>query len=188
MSDTRRLISCLLVCLASFTQGVMYAWNSFAVPQLTSDNNLNNTDLIISYVSSSHSMGSAVGAIFSGFISYCGPLHRVIPIISLLTAVAWSVIALVKSLPILATGKFFVGFLIVLECSHVPLYIASVCPEKYSGFLLSLFSITRNLSQILYLQLPLLWCLHCFWQCLLWSWLMKVIIRAPNPLKEEQVI
>ena len=148
MQDTRRLLSCFLVCLAPFTQGVMYVWNSFAVPQLIGASNMKNTDFMISYVSSSHSVGCAVGALFSGLIVNCGPLHRVIPIISLLTAVAWTVMALVDNLCIIVVTKFFVGFLIVLECSSVPLYIASVSPENYSGFFLSLFSVTRSLSQI----------------------------------------
>ena len=149
MSDKGRIFFCLLVCLASFTQGVMYSLNSFAFPQLmTQANKTSTSSLIIPYISSSHIIGSATGAIFSGMISNCGPLHRVIPFVSFFTAVSWGIIALVRSLSIIVAAKFFMGFFIVLECSQVPLYIADVCPEKYSGYLLSLFSITRNFSQI----------------------------------------
>ena len=71
-----------------------------------------------------------------------------IPSLSFLTAIAWSVTTTVSNITIITTAKFCVGFLTVLECAYVPLYIAKTCPHKYSGFCLSLVSITRNFSQI----------------------------------------
>ena len=123
MKNSRRLISSILVCLGPFTQGVMYTWNSYGIPHLISVYDANNTEFILTYVSSSHSLGCTAGAICTGLLVTTAPLHVLIPSLSFLTAVAWSVTTTVSNITIITTAKFCVGFLTVLECAYVPLYI-----------------------------------------------------------------
>eukprot|EP00090_Calanus_glacialis_P008071 TRINITY_DN16416_c0_g1_i1.p1 TRINITY_DN16416_c0_g1~~TRINITY_DN16416_c0_g1_i1.p1 ORF type:complete len:486 (+),score=63.16 TRINITY_DN16416_c0_g1_i1:32-1489(+) len=183
MEGKKKVFSCIMVCLSAFTQGTMFLWNSFSLPKLEKealmDNNCNISDSNItmhiteeacvgdlsehhlSFIASAHSIGAALGALFSGSVLSLGPLNMILPILSIAVVLSWAMMVHAPSLTIMVVGKILLGLSVTLQCSQVPLYIAHVAPSKHRGLLLSSFSIIRNLSQIIVTAsaelLPLTW-------------------------------
>ena len=183
MTGKKKVFSCIMVCLSAFTQGTMFLWNSFSLPNLEnegfmekdcnmSDNNLSLnitedacaediSEHHVSLIASAHSIGAAVGALFSGTILSLGPLNIILPILSIAVVLSWAMMVHAPTLIIMVVGKTLLGLFVTLQCSQVPLYIAQVAPNKHKGLLLSSFSIIRNMAQIIVTAsaelLPLSW-------------------------------
>jgi len=160
-----------MVCLAAFTQGTMFLWNSFSLPMIENealtkyDYNLSQDNLTVeisedsqelvisehnlSLIASAHSIGAAIGALGSGFVLSLGPLNIVLPLLSIAVVLSWVMMVYAPTIQIMVIGKLLLGLSITLQCSQVPLYIAQVAPSNHRGLLLSFFSIIRNLSQII---------------------------------------
>ena len=184
MEGKKKVFSCIMVCLAAFTQGTMFLWNSFSLPYIEkepfiveNDNNMREGNLTMDIsednhtvnisehhsglIASAHSIGAAIGAICCGSVLSIGPLNIVLPLLSFAVVLSWALMVHASSLSMLVAGKLLLGLSVTLQCSQVPLYIAQVAPTKHRGLLLSSFSIIRNLSQIIVTAsaelLPLSW-------------------------------
>ena len=168
MERKKEVFSCVMVCLAAFTQGTMFLWNSFSLPSLMeehsleSDGNISGTSGTQNFtegnkveghneslIASAHSIGAALGAILSGFVLTLGPMHVVIPLLSVFIISSWALMVHGVSMLMMIAGKILLGLSVTLQCSQVPLYIAHVAPTEHRGLLLSSISIIRNLSQII---------------------------------------
>ena len=154
--EWRAVFSCLAVTLAALTQGTMYVWNSFALPQIEEEfcggNCTNSTGSQVGQVSllaSASYIGAGVGAVLSGWAVSVLPHSRLIPGLAVVTGLSW-VCLLAAPLPaLMVAGKLVLGLAVSLQCSAVPLYISIVAPPARRGLLLSLYSIVRNLGQVL---------------------------------------
>ena len=166
MEGKKKVFSCIMVCLAAFTQGTMFLWNSFSLPTIGKESLMNNNSEMssdnltvrtteetsehhVSLIASAHSIGAAIGALFSGSVLSLGPLNILLPSLAIAVVLSWAMMVHASSLPVLVTGKILLGLFITLQCSQVPLYIGQVAPSRHRGLLLSSFSIIRNIAQII---------------------------------------
>merc|ERR1719264_9136 len=150
--------SCAIPCLAALSQGVLLCWLNPVLPQMERGNGtgdfvkpLQGTDE--SLVASAHNAGGMVGAAVSGLLLILAKkigLHRLLPLLALLSTASWLLIALVPKVASVVAGRSLAGFFVISLASISPNYISTVAPSpSSSATFLSLFNVARNLGMFL---------------------------------------
>jgi len=148
------ILSCCVVCVAAFAQGVLLMWVNPVLPQLVNGTDHDDhlpplDDVKLSFVTSAHNIGSMIGAALSGLVlllaKYLG-LHRLFPLLALFSSLSWLLLSMVPHYQAVIAGRALAGLFVTTLASLSPNYIASVAPESYRGVLLSIFSVVRNVG------------------------------------------
>jgi len=148
------ILSCCVVCVAAFSQGVLLMWVNPVLPQLVNgtdhDDHLPPLDEVkLSFVTSAHNIGSMVGAALSGLVlllaKYLG-LHRLFPLLALFSCLSWLLLSIVPHYQAVIAGRALAGLFVTTLASLSPNYIATVAPEAYRAPMLSTFNVVRNVG------------------------------------------
>ena len=148
------VLSCGVVCIAAFSQGVLLMWVNPVLPQLVNGTDHDDhlpplDDIKLSFVTSAHNIGSMIGAAFSGPVlmlaKFLG-LHRMFPILALLSTLSWFLTSTVPHYQAVIAGRALAGLFVTTLASLSPNYIAAVAPESYRPVLLSMFNVIRNVG------------------------------------------
>jgi len=148
------ILSCCVVCVAAFAQGVLLMWVNPVLPQLVNGTDHDDhlpplDDVKLSFVTSAHNIGSMIGAALSGLVlllaKYLG-LHRLFPLLALFSSLSWLLLSMVPHYQAVIAGRALAGLFVTTLASLSPNYIATVAPEAYRGVMLSVFNVVRNVG------------------------------------------
>jgi len=157
-SKALALLSCSIPCFAALSQGVLLTWLNPVLPQMESGNGtgdfakpLQGSDEQM--VASAHNAGGMLGAAVSGLLLLLAKkigLHRLLPLLALLSTAAWLLVSLVPKVGSVVAGRALAGFFVISLASISPNYISTVAPSpSTSATFLSLFNVARNLGMFL---------------------------------------
>jgi len=150
--------SCAIPCLAALSQGVLLTWLNPVLPQMERGNGTGDFEKPLqgtaeSMVASAHNAGGMVGAAVSGLLLLLAKkigLHRLLPLLALLSTASWLLISLVPRVASVVAGRALAGFFVISLASISPNYISTVAPSpSSSATFLSLFNVARNLGMFL---------------------------------------